>query len=228
MHYRRRYDPLVFVDRVDAGERLATRLESVNAEAPVVLGLPRGGVIVAAPVARRLAAPLSVLIVRKLGVPTQPELAFGAIAEGGVSVVDHRLAARMGVSATVMDDVIRRESAEAARRAEAYGKRQTDLTGRTVILVDDGLATGATMLAAVRASSKGSPRAVVVAVPVGARDAIRLIRDEGVEVVALEAPRWFGAVGAWYDDFRQITDEEVIEVLRLTSNQPVRHEESQP
>lgn len=219
---------MVFVDRVDAGERLATRLESLRLEAPVILGLPRGGVVVAAPVARRLAAPLSVMIVRKLGDPAQPELAFGAIAEGGVSVIDQRLASRLRISAATIDAVIQRESAEAERRAAAYGTREIQLLERSVVLVDDGLATGATMLAAVRGAQANNPERLVVAVPVGSRDAVRLIRKEGVEVVALEIPRWFGAVGAWYEDFRQTTDEEVIDLLRLTSKTSAHDEESQP
>lgn len=193
-----------------------------------MLGLPRGGVVVAAPIARRIRAPLSVVIVRKLGVPTQPELAFGAIADGGVSVIDQGLVRRFRLSESEVEAVIRRETAEARRRADAYAGRPVEVAGKRVVLVDDGLATGATMLAAVRSVMARGPAGVVVAVPVGARDAIRLIEGEGVQVVSLEAPRWFGAVGAWYRDFRQTTDEEVIELLRLTSAMSSDDEESQP
>lgn len=208
----------MFVDRHDAGVRLADRLSGLDLDTPVVLGLPRGGVVVAAPVARRLGAPLSVVIVRKLGVPFQPELAFGAIAEGGVSVIDQALVERLSISERAIRRVVERETEEARRRVRAYGALELELAGRTVVLVDDGLATGATMTAAVRGVAAKSPARIVVAVPVGARDAVRLVENEGAEVVVLEAPRWFGAVGAWYQDFDQTSDEEVVRLLRLTSS----------
>ena len=195
---------------------------------PVVLGLPRGGVVVAAPVARRLAAPMSVVIVRKLGVPWQPELAFGALEASGATVIDQDLVDRLGISENEIQAVVASEMVEAARRAEIYGATALEVNDRVVVLVDDGLATGATMLAALRSVMEGRPKEVVVAVPVASRQAVRMLEDEGARVVALEAPRGFRAVGAWYEDFRQTTDEEVLNELRLTSTQSRSEEESQP
>ncbi|MGY1636193.1 phosphoribosyltransferase family protein [Geodermatophilus sp. SYSU D00742] len=204
-----------FHDRRDAGRRLAPLLEPLRGSDVVVLGLPRGGVPVAFEVARALGAPLDVVVVRKLGVPTQPELAMGAVGEGGVTVVDQRVVAMAGVGP---DDVARaeeRERAELARRARRFrGDRPpVPLAGRTAVVVDDGIATGSTARAAgavVRAQGAGR---VVLASPVCARESARALAGEFDEVVCLEVPHRFAAVGRFYDDFRPTPDEEVVALL---------------
>lgn len=201
-----------FHDRVHAGQYLAERLLPY-AQAPdaVVLGLPRGGVVVAAEVARRLGLPLEVFVVRKLGVPGYEELAMGAIATGGVRVMNEEVLRQISVSAAAIEAVTRREEQELARREEAYrgkGPRR-DVKGLTVILVDDGLATGATMRAAVRALRGQAPRRIVVAVPTAAPGTCDEFRAEVDEVLCGITPTPFHAVGAWYEDFSQTTDEEV-------------------
>lgn len=208
--------PLPFRDRVEAGRDLAARLADHQELAhPVVLGLPRGGVPVAAEVAARLAAPLDVFVVRKLGAPEQPELAMGAIASGGVRVLNRGVVRHLGISAAAIEEVAGRELTELARREREYrGDRPAVRLGdRTVILVDDGLATGATMRAAVQAVRAMGPARIVVAVPVGAPESCRLVSEVADEVVCLHAPSAFGAVGAYYTDFRQTTDDEVRRLL---------------
>jgi predicted phosphoribosyltransferase len=208
--------PNRFTDRFDAGRQLADALSSYANQADVtVLALPRGGVPVAAEVARRLAAPLDVLVVRKLGVPDQPELAMGAIADGGVRILHDGLMAQLNLAPEALDRITRRETVELARRVALYrGSRPpAPLAGRTVILVDDGLATGATMEAAVQAVRTQRPARIVVAVPVGAADTCDRIRRQVDDLICLIAPAEFYAVGAWYDDFRQTTDAEVRALL---------------
>jgi predicted phosphoribosyltransferase len=204
-----------FEDRHDAGRRLAGLLMH-HADRPdvVVLGLPRGGVPVAFEVARALAAPLDVFVVRKLGFPGHEEFAMGAIASGGVRVLNPDVAA-LPMPADAMDVVTRREQAELARREVRYrGDRPPlDLARRTVILVDDGLATGASMLAAAKAVALRDPARVVAAVPVGAPEACATLRDQVDEMVCALTPQGFGAVGAWYRDFAQTSDDEVRDLL---------------
>lgn len=208
----------MFRDRTQAGQLLAERLGHLREAQPVVVALPRGGVPVAAEIARALDAPLDVLIVRKLGAPIQPELALGAIGEGGVRVVNHDVAAAVGVDERELDAIAARESAEIERRRERYrGDRpMLPIDGRTVIIVDDGLATGATARAAVLVARALGAARVVVAVPVGAPDSLRELAHHADEVVTLAAPPRFAAVGAWYRDFRQVTDAEVDEALRAS------------
>jgi predicted phosphoribosyltransferase len=201
-----------FADRADAGRRLAERLGAYAGRGDViVLGLPRGGVPVAAEVARSLPAPLDVCVVRKLGVPGDEELALGAIAAGGVLVLNDRVVSGLHLSDEAIAAVAAVERAELRRREQAYrGERPpADLAGRTVIVVDDGLATGATMRAAVRAVRMRAPARVVVAVPVAAPETCAALGPEVDEVVCALRPSDFRSVGGWYDDFAPTTDDEV-------------------
>jgi putative phosphoribosyl transferase len=210
-----------FRDRRHAGQVLASKLvHYMNLPDVVVLALPRGGVPVGFEVARSLGAPLDVFVVRKLGFPGQEEYAMGAIASGGVRVLNAE-AALMGVSDAVIDSVAAREQAELERREKLYrGERPAcELARRIVILVDDGLATGATMRAATIAVRNREPLRIVVAVPVGAPDTCERFRAEVEEVVCVSAPESFRAVGLWYEDFGQTTDEEVRALLDRAAGQ---------
>ena len=206
----------VFADRVEAGRALATALEARRGAADtIVLGLPRGGVPVAYEIATALALPLDVLVVRKLGLPWQPELAMGAIASGGALVLNEEVVRHLGGRDEAFEAVRAREQAELARRERDYRGDRPPLVmrNRTGILVDDGLATGATMEAAVRSLQALEARRVVVAVPVAspeARDRIAALADE---VVCLATPTLFSAVGQWYRDFGQTSDDEVRDLL---------------
>jgi putative phosphoribosyl transferase len=211
--------PLPFADRADAGRALAHALAERDLGGDVVvLALPRGGVPVAAEVARALRAPLDVFVVRKLGTPGHPELALGAIASGGARVLNDDLIAGLGVPAAAVEEVTRRELEELDRREHAYRDVHppADVVGRTAVLVDDGLATGATMRAAVTALRATGPARVVVAVPVGAPQACDLLAGTADDVVCLHRPEGFGAVGTYYRDFTQTTDDEVRAVLAMT------------
>jgi predicted phosphoribosyltransferase len=205
-----------FVDRTDAGRRLATRLMRYARRSDVlVLGLPRGGVPVAAEVARALDVRLDVYIVRKLGVPGHRELAMGAIAPGGVRVLNREVIDYLGLGAEVLDAVTAEETAELARRDRQYRAQRPfpDVKDQTVILVDDGLATGSTMRAAIAAIKQIEPSRVVVAVPVAPPSTVDEIGREVDEVVCLQTPDGFSAVGQWYHDFSQTTDDEVRQLL---------------
>lgn len=210
-----------FIDRMDAGRRLARRLESLRGEDVVVLGLPRGGVPVAFEVARALAAPLDVIVVRKLGVPYQPELAVGAIGEGDVRVVNERLRREEQVTSVELDAVERAERAELQRRVARFraGRDRVPLAGRIALIVDDGVATGSTARAACQVARAQGAARVVVAVPVGATDALAVLREDADEVVCLETPAWFAAVGQWYRHFSPTSDQEVAELLRRAAQQ---------
>jgi predicted phosphoribosyltransferase len=203
-------------DRREAGKSLAELLkEYAGRDDVVVLGLPRGGVPVAYEVAKALGAPLDVFTVRKLGVPGNPELAMGAIATGGVVVLDQRLIQLLGIDRSQVEQAVAAESRELERREAVYrGNRgPPDLTGKTVILVDDGLATGSTMRAAAIAVREPNPARIVVAVPVAAEETCDAFRDVVDEIVCGVTPRPFHAVGLWYDEFGQTSDEEVRELL---------------
>ncbi len=219
---------MLFQDRADAGRVLATKLAAF-ADRPdvLVLGLPRGGVPVAYEVARALRAPLDVFLVRKLGVPGQPELAMGAIASGGVRVLHDNVLKALSVTEQEIDAVTAEEVEELDRRERLYrgGRPPLDVRGRTVILVDDGLATGSSMRAAVEALRRMNPLRIVVAVPVGSPDTCGALLEEADEVLCAETPDPFYAVGIWYDDFSQTTDEEVRELLERARDAavPVSH-----
>jgi putative phosphoribosyl transferase len=204
-----------FLDRRDAGRRLAVELQHLRTERPVIVALPRGGVPVAFEVAGLLAAPLEILAVRKLGAPGNPELGIGAVAEDGTGVLDQRSASALGMTQSELDTTIALESQELRRRVERYrnGRARLSVVGRSVIVVDDGLATGLTDLAAVRALRKRGARRVVVAVPVGSSEAVSLLAQAADRVVCLEVPRRLLSVGMWYSDFSPVSDEEVISLL---------------
>ncbi|HYN06752.1 MAG TPA: phosphoribosyltransferase [Vicinamibacterales bacterium] len=217
---------LRFANRVDAGRRLARKLTAYAGRSDViVLGLPRGGVPVAAEVARQLEAPLDVFLVRKLGVPGHPELAMGAIAEGGVDVLDERLIRDLGIPRALVQQVAMRERLELERRDRTYrgARRRPNVADRTVIVVDDGLATGASMEAAVVALRQLGPAAVVAAVPVGALETCTRLRQHADHVVCAETPRDLGAVGLWYDDFTQTTDDEVRQLIGAADSGRAHH-----
>jgi predicted phosphoribosyltransferase len=201
-----------FRDRYDAGRRLATKLgEYAERDDVIVLALPRGGVPVGAEVARALGAPLDVFLVRKLGVPGHEELAMGAIASGGVRVLNPDVLDQLRIAPKWVDAVAAQELEELTRREKAYrdGRPAPEVRGKTVILVDDGLATGASMKAAVAAIRERGPARIVAAVPVGARETCQELAELADEVVCAETPDPFFAVGSWYVDFDQTNDDEV-------------------
>jgi putative phosphoribosyl transferase len=205
-----------FSNRTEAGRALAERLSTcAGRDDLVVLGVPRGGVPVAFEVASALRAPLDVFILRKLGVPGHEELAFGAIASGGVRVVDLETVRMLGISNADMEAVYAREGRELERREHAYrrGRPALAVAGRSVILVDDGIATGSSMRAAIVALRKRKPAFLTVAVPVAPPRTYDELRSEVDDLVCLETPEFFEAVGQFYDDFSQVTDEEVRELL---------------
>jgi len=206
-----------FRNRVDAGRSLATKLTAyANRHDVIVLALPRGGVPVGFEVAQALRAPLDVFLVRKLGVPGHPELAMGAIANGGVRVLSDDIIGHLAIPPDAVEEVTSRERIELERRDKMYrGNRPPAvLNDRTVILVDDGLATGATMEAAIRAVRQSEPRRVVVAAPVGAAETCERLATMADEVVCVATPEPFQAVGLWYEHFDQTSDDEVIDLLR--------------
>jgi len=203
---------LPFADRAEAGRLLAAELVAYKLQGDVViLALPRGGLPVGLEVAKALAVPLDVVIVRKLGVPWRPELAMGAIASGSFQTLDEELVRALRIPRDEIDAVIARERAEVARREKLYrrGRRALDLHGRTVVLVDDGLATGSTMLVAANYVRSLKPRRMLIAVPVGSIQACERLRNEADDCICLATPEPFAAVGQWYADFRQVTDAEV-------------------
>jgi putative phosphoribosyl transferase len=204
-----------FTDRADAGQRLARRLEYLRGGDIVVLGLPRGGVPVAFEVARALGAPLDVIVVRKLGVPFQPELAMGAIGEGGVRVENDDVLRRSGVTEAELAHVEQRELADLKQQAHRFraGRRNVVIEGRTVIVIDDGIATGSTASAACQVARRQGAATVIMAAPVGAPESILALRAVADEVICLDAPPFFAAVGTWYDDFRHVPDADVINLL---------------
>ena len=205
-----------FRDRVHAGRRLADRLSHlVGRNDVVVLALPRGGVPVGAEVASALGATLDVLPVRKLGVPGREELALGAVAAGGAVALNHDVMRAYAISEELVGTMAAQAAETLSRQAERYrgGTRAPTLAGRVAVLVDDGLATGATMGAAVAAARAGSPERVVVAVPVAPRTSCQSLREVADDLVCVSTPRWFTAVGEWYEDFAQVDDEEVTGLL---------------
>lgn len=208
----------VYRDRTEAGEVLAGRLTSLAGQPDViVLALVRGGVPIGEAIARRLGVPLDVLVVRKLGVPFAPELAFGAMGPNGVKVLNERVADRLDPED--VDRVVQQESVELERRERRYrgGRPPLDLTGRTAVIVDDGLATGATARAAVAVAKRMGARRVVVAAPVCSPDAYEALAQEADEVICPDRPADFAAVGQYYEDFHEVSDDEVAAALAATS-----------
>jgi predicted phosphoribosyltransferase len=201
-----------FADRRDAGRQLGERLRTLAAEEPVVVALPRGGVPVAREVAAGLEAPLEILAVRKLGAPHNPEYGIGALAEDGTLVIDAEAMEVLGLDNGRLEAIVAAEAAELARRVETYrgGRAPLDLARRTVVVVDDGVATGLTDTAALRAVRGRGARRVVLAVPVSSPDALGRLRAEADEVVCLQVPPRLHGVSQWYRDFSQVSDEEVL------------------
>jgi len=216
-----------FKDRTDAGQRLAQALAKYRDEHPVILALPRGGLPVAAEVAGALNAPLDLVLVRKVGVPFQPELAMGAIVDGGAPIIvrNEEVIRGAGIDEARFKAVCDAEMAEIERRRQRYlGDRESvKVAGRTAIVIDDGLATGATTRAALRATRLRHPKKLVLAVPVAPAEGIAEMRGEADEIVCLETHEFFGAIGSYYRNFRQISDEEVVETLAQFSAWPKRH-----
>jgi putative phosphoribosyl transferase len=208
---------MTFSDRSDAGRRLAKVLSKYKGTNTVVLALPRGGVPVAAEVAEALNASLDLVLVRKIGVPGQPELAMGAVVDGGAPIVvsNDEVIELSGVTAHEFDEACARELVEIERRRHLYiGERaRAEIEGQVVIVIDDGIATGATMRAALQAIRKRKPKVLVLAVPVAPPDTVRQLRQEVDNLVCLETPEIFGAIGYFYRDFRQVSDREVVEIL---------------
>ena len=204
-----------FRDREDAGRRLAERLAGYRGEGPVVLALPRGGVPVGYEISRSLGAPLDVFVARKLGAPGRPELGIGAVAQGGVRVLNGHAVRALGIPDDYVERAVKKETAEIERRLELLrgGRPEPEVRGRTAILVDDGLATGVTARAAVAALRSHDPRRLVLAVPVCAAQTAKTLRSEVDELVCLEAPADLGAIGLWYEDFYQVPDGEVVGLL---------------
>ena len=204
-----------FVDRKDAGRRLASLLLAYRQEEPIVLGLPRGGVVVAAEVAKALAAPLDVWIVRKVGMPNSPEFALGAVAQGGTLYLNRRSMALAGVNAAELEPLIQEKAAEVSDRVRLFrgGRPELRLEGRTVILVDDGLATGSTARAAIEGLREARPGKLVLAVPVAATQSLELFRGLVDDFVCVQATDAMHAIGNWYDVFPQVQDAEVLQLL---------------
>ncbi len=206
---------MVFADRSDAGRRLARRLEHLRGKAGVVLGIPRGGVVVAAEIAAALGWPLDVVIARKVGAPFNPELALAAVAPGGVLHVNRELADHLRLRAEDLAPLVAAQLREIERRLRLYrgGRPPLNLAGKVAALVDDGVATGLTVAAAAESVRRAGPTSLVLAVPVASREALDMLRPLADEIVCLQAPDDFYAVGEFYRDFRQVTDEQVIALL---------------
>ena len=204
-----------FADRRQAGRRLAQRLEQYRDDQPVVLALPRGGVVIGYEIARALDAPLDVIVARKVGVPGHRELGMGAIAPGGVRVIDEATVRMLGITQAQIDRVVQEEAAEMERRLLTFrGNRAApDLHDKTAIIVDDGLATGVTARAAIEWTHRQQPRRTVLAVPVSAPETVAALQVEVDDLVCVEMPENFVAVGFWYQDFDQTTDREVVDLL---------------
>ena len=206
-----------FRNRAEAGRKLAEALARYKGQKPVVLALPRGGVPVAAEVAASLEAPLDLILVRKIGVPAQPELAMGAVVDGGAPIIvrNEDVMQLAGISEAEFQAVCSEELSEIERRRRRYlgDRARVDVVGRIAIVVDDGIATGATTRAALRATRMRNPQKLVLAIPVAPTDTLRVMREEADEVVCLEDYEFFGAIGRFYEDFRQTTDGQVITAL---------------
>jgi predicted phosphoribosyltransferase len=206
-----------FRDRTEAGRRLATALSGYRDRKPVVLALPRGGVPVAAEVAKAFGAPLDIMLVRKIGAPGQPEVALGAVADGHRPIIvrNEAVISATGTTPLEFNEICARETAEIERRHQRYlgNRAPMDLRGCTAIVVDDGIATGATMRAALQAIRSRRPAELVLAVPAAPPSTLDSLHGEADAVICLTSPDWFGSVGEFYDDFRQVSDQEVVDTL---------------
>ena len=212
---------VMFHDRKDAGERLAARLLHLKDKQPVVLALPRGGVAIGFEIARLLGAPLDIVLVRKIGVPWQPELALGAVADGGRPeiFIDERMQEALAIPEDYVREETARQLAEIERRRQSYcaGRPLVEIGGRTVIVVDDGIATGATMRVALRAVRRRGPASLVLAAPVAAAETLAALAGEADETVCVAAPQGLGAIGFYYEDFHQMSDDEVTALLAAST-----------
>ncbi len=204
-----------FKDRVEAGKRLAEALSQFKGEDVVVLGIPRGGVVVANEVAKALGAPLDVVVTRKIEAPGEPEFALGAVTQEGDVIMDRQAAESLGASAAYLDDQVRKKRSEVKERMERLrgGSPYPELSGKVVIIVDDGIATGSSVEAAVMSVRKRKPKAVVVAAPVAPKDAVDTLAEDGTKVVCLQTPGSFLAIGEFYGDFGQVEDLVVKRIL---------------
>ena len=221
-----------FKNRSEAGQKLARALSHYKDQYPVILALPRGGVPVAAEVAAALDAPLDLILVRKIGVPFQPELAMGAVVDGGAPIIvrNEDVIQSAAIDEIQFKAVCDGELAEIERRRQRYlgSRERVNVTGCTAIVIDDGIATGATMRAALRATRVRNPKKLVLAVPVAPSESIVAMREEAEEVICLEDHEFFGAIGFYYRDFRQVSDEEVIEMLKRFLPKPTERETQPP
>jgi predicted phosphoribosyltransferase len=221
-----------FKDRSEAGRRLAAKLAAYKDQEPVVLALPRGGVPVAAEVAAALNAPLDLILVRKIGVPFQPELAMGAVVDGGTPLIvrNEDIIGQIGIDETEFRLICDSELAEIERRRQCYlGSRQrADIRGRTALVIDDGIATGATTRAALRGARMHNPKKLILAVPVAPSETLTSLREDADELICLEAHESFGGISLYYRDFRQIPDEEVIRILKRFPASTAPHSSTAP
>lgn len=216
---------VLFADRSDAGRQLALRLEEYKKTQPLVLALPRGGVVVGYEVATYLHAPLEVIVSRKVGIPYNPELGIGAVSEEGVLLLNTKTLSELTIPVKETERVITREEKELTRRIELYrgGKSLPTFEGKTVILVDDGVATGVTAQAAIKVIRKHTPRKLVCAVPICARDTSRIIAREVDAFICLHSPDFMQAIGLYYKNFKQVTDEEVVDLLTRSHKDRLFH-----
>lgn len=213
-----------FADRREAAAQLSERLGEYRSRLPVILGIPRGGIVIADTISTRLQADMDVVLTRKLGAPGNPELAIGAISEHGEILIDRRIAGSVGADESYIERQKDEQLAEIQRRRDQYRAvlSAVPLQGRTAIIVDDGVATGATMRASIWAARAEGATEVVVAVPVGAPDAIEMLRDEADQIVCLLIPEYLYAIGQFFLDFRQIDDSEVMDILRSHAEKQAR------
>ncbi|MGI9433292.1 MAG: phosphoribosyltransferase [Geminicoccaceae bacterium] len=223
----------IFTDRTDAGQQLALALQRFKAARPVVLALPRGGVPVAYEVAKALDAPLDLVLVRKIGTPWQPELAIAAVVDGSrpETVVNRDIVNKLNIPPSYIEERATAELEEVERRRQLYlaDRPRIDIAGRTTIVIDDGIATGATMEAALHATRRAGPERLILAVPVAPPETIERLRAEVDEIVCLECPKLFGAIGLFYREFHQLSDDEVVNLLqRVKSEKQAPDEASNP
>ena len=212
---------MIFKDRVDAGQKLAEKLQEFkNQKNVIILALPRGGAVNAFQIAKELNLPLDLVVPRKIGAPFNEEYAIGAITETGEGIFDQQAIKSLNVEQSYLDKKVEEEKKEAQRRLKTYRQDRPplNLENKTVIIVDDGIATGLTLRAAIKSVKEKKAKKVIVAVPVSARDSLKIIEKEADQVICLDAPLFFGAVGAFYEDFGQTEDAEVIELMNKSKN----------